>query len=142
VAVDGETIAVKVTLRPFLDGLALEMTVVVVVALFTVCESAGDALAEWFESPPYCAVMEWEPTASVDADNTATPLALRAEVPSVDAPSMNVTVPLAPDNGLTVAVNATTWPNAEGLSDDVNAVVVFTVPGTTVCVTVADVLPV
>ena len=55
---------------------------------------------------------------------------------------MNVTVSVAPQDGLTVAVNVTCCPYADGFRDEVNAVVVFTVPTFTVCVTVADVLPV
>jgi hypothetical protein len=74
-------------------------------------------------------------------ENVATPLALRADVPSTEAPSMNVTLPVAPEGGLTVAVNMTCCPYVDGFSDDPNTVVVFTVPAETVCVTEADVLP-
>ena len=44
VAVDGETVAVKVTGCPVFAGLSLDANVIVVAALFTVCESAGDVL--------------------------------------------------------------------------------------------------
>jgi len=81
------------------------------------------------------------PTARLAVDSVATPLALSAEVPSVEAPSMKVTVPVAPEDELIVAVNITCCPYADGFSDDVNVAVVFTVPTFTVCVTDADVLP-
>jgi hypothetical protein len=51
VADEGETVAVKVTLWPDVEGLALEETAVVVAARFTVWEKAGETLAEWPESP-------------------------------------------------------------------------------------------
>jgi len=82
------------------------------------------------------------PTPRVDVENVATPLAFNADVPIGEAPSMKVTVPVAPDGGLTVAVNVTFWPKAAGFSDDVNVVVVLTGPADTVCVRVEDVLPV
>ena len=44
VAFAGITEAVKVTERPGLDGLRLDATVVVVFALFTVCETGPDKL--------------------------------------------------------------------------------------------------
>lgn len=81
------------------------------------------------------------PTPRLDVDKVATPLALSAEVPSVEAPSMNATVPLAPGDGLTVAENITCCPYVDGFNDDVNVVLVFTVPTFTVCVSEVDVLP-
>src|ERR1043165_8497373 len=96
----------------------------VVLAVFTVCEIGGDVLPVCAPSPLYCAVMEWVPGASVDVENVATPLPLSADEPSVIPPSRNVTVPVAPDSGLTVAENVTCCPNADGLSDDVTWVVV------------------
>jgi len=82
------------------------------------------------------------PATRLEVESVATPLALSAVVPRAEAPSMNVTVPVAPEDGLTVAVNVTCCPYADGFRNEVNAVVVFTVPTFTVCVTVADVLPV
>jgi len=142
VAADGDTVAVNVTVRPFLDGLGVDVTVVVVLALSTVCRSTEEVLPVWLASPLYWDVMEWVPTASVDNEKAATPLALSADVPIVEAPSMKVTVPVAPEDGLTVAMKVTTCPKADGLSDDVKAVVVLTVLATTVCVREADVLAV
>jgi len=56
------------------------------------------------------------------------------------APSKNCTVPVGPEDGLTVAVKVTCCPNTEGFSDDVNVVVVLA--RFTVCVTAEDGLPV
>jgi hypothetical protein len=58
VAVEGDTVAAKVTWDPLLDGLELDVNAVVVWALFTVCDSGKEALLEWLPSPLYCAVME------------------------------------------------------------------------------------
>ena len=73
--------------------------------------------------------------------NVATPEALRVPVPSVVAPSLNVTVPdgMPPIGGmaLTVAVKVTDWPNTDGLTDDTTAVVVLVF---TVCVRADEVL--
>jgi hypothetical protein len=52
VAAEGETVAVKVTLWPETEGLALEATAVAVAARFTVWDKDGDVLPEWPESPP------------------------------------------------------------------------------------------
>ena len=49
--------AVKVTLFPFIDGLADEISVVVVDALFTTWLKTADELAVKFASPAYVAVM-------------------------------------------------------------------------------------
>ncbi len=134
--------AVNVTGRPLLDGLSLDVNVVVVPALFTVCESAEDVLLVWVASPLYWAVMECDPTERVGVERVATPLASRTDVPSVEAPSMNVTVPVAPEDGFAVAANVTGCPYTEGLSEDVNMVVVMIVLADTVCVREGDVLPV
>jgi hypothetical protein len=50
-AVEGATVAVKVTDAPTVDGFAEEATVVVVFAWFTVCVSVDEALPLSFESP-------------------------------------------------------------------------------------------
>jgi hypothetical protein len=82
--------------------------------------------------------MKWVPTASTDVVSEALP-PLRATVPRELTPSKNCTVPVGPEDGLTVAVKVTGCPNSEGSSDDVNAVAVPTAP--TVCVSGEDVLP-
>jgi hypothetical protein len=72
--------------------------------------------------------MLWVATLSVDVLYAAVPPD-KALVPSVTAPSMNVTVPVAAD-GVTVAVNVTGLPYVDGLADDVTLVdddVLFTV---------------
>ena len=82
--------------------------------------------------------MECAPAVSAAAVSVAVP-PLNATEPKEVAPSKNSTVPVEPEDGLTVAVKVTCCPNTEGFSDDVNAVVVLA--GLTVCVTAEDVLP-
>ena len=79
--------------------------------------------------------MECEPNVRVEILKIALPLLIVA-VPRVAAPSLNVTVPVAPE-GVTVAVNVIAVPYAAGFTEDVNAT-----PDAcfTVCVSVADVL--
>ena len=72
------------------------------------------------ESPPYCAVIECGPPASVLVVRVAMPL-LMVPVPSDAAPSWRVTVPVAPD--VTVAVRVTFAPKVEGLSEDARVTV-------------------
>ncbi len=52
VAVDGVTVAVKVTGLPYVDGLADDMAPIVVDALSTVCERADEVDPVKFVSPP------------------------------------------------------------------------------------------
>ncbi len=67
-------------------------------------------------------------TDSAEVLNVATP-ALSVPVPSVIAPSLNVTVPVAVplpgDTAATVAVNVTDWPDTDGLIEDTRVVVVL-----------------
>ena len=70
--------------------------------------------------------MLWVATDSAGVVKVATPLPLSVPVPSVVAPSLNVTVPLGvPAPEVTVAVNVTLWPKTDGLAELVNAVVVL-----------------
>ena len=57
---------------------------------------------------------------SADVENVACP-ELRLPVPSVAAPSLNVTVPVATE-GVTVAVKVTDWLSVDGFSEEVNEV--------------------
>ena len=53
----------------------------------------------------------------------AIPLALRFEVPNVEVPSLNVTVPVGVQPlEVTVAVKVTDWLNTEGLAEELTAV--------------------
>jgi hypothetical protein len=87
-------------------------------------------------------VIEWLPTANVLLLNVARP-PLNVRVARVVVPSLKATdppgVPPPGATALTVAVNVTDWPKADGFTDDVTAVVVLA--WFTVCVTAADVLP-
>jgi len=80
-------------------------------------------------------LIDCEPLASVEVLYVALPLLIVA-VPSVVLPSVNVTVPVAVV-GVTVAVNVTEAPNADGFADEASVTVVFVL--FTVCVRVVDV---
>jgi hypothetical protein len=108
VAVVGESAAMNVTEIPYVDGFADEVSVTVVLTLFTVWVSAEDVLLLSFVSPPYAAVIEFDPTASVEVLYVAVPL-LIVPVPKVALPFLNVTVPVAVE-GESVAVNVTELP--------------------------------
>ena len=86
--------------------------------------------------------MECVPAPRPDVDRVATPFVPSADVPRMELPSLNVTLPVAPEDGLTVAENVISCPRVEGLSDDVNAVVVLITLADTTCVSEDDVLPV
>ena len=60
-------------------------------------------------SPPYAAVMLWVPAVRAPVEKFATPLPLRAELPSEVVPSKNVTMPVGTPAvpGATVAVKVT-----------------------------------
>jgi hypothetical protein len=87
------------------------------------------------------AVSEWFATVKAVTGNVADP-AESVTAPRTVVPSLKVTVPVTvPDpgaTGLTVAVNVTDWPNSEGFTDEVSAVVVDA--AFTVCVTAVEVL--
>src|SRR5947208_1019748 len=122
------TVAVKVTDCLNTDGLTEELADVVV-PYFTVCVSLEEVLPLKFASPPYDALIEWEPTASVLVTNVAWPEPFRAPVPRVLEPSLKVTVPVGvPAPGLfavTVAVKVTDCPDTDGLVEELTRVVVL-----------------
>jgi hypothetical protein len=91
-------------------------------------------------------VIECDPVLKADVANVALPLPLRAPVPNVVAPSMNVTVPVGtvvfPLGPATAAVNVTCCPAVDGFCDDVTVVVVAgSVDAFTTCVIAGDVDP-
>src|SRR5436309_10147064 len=137
------TVAVKVTDCPNTDGLAEELADVVV-PYFTVCVNLGDVLPLKLASPPYDALIEWEPTASVLVTNVAWPEPSRVPVPRVLEPSLKVTVPVGvPAAGLfavTVAVKVTGCPDTDGLIEELTDVAVLAF--FTVWVSALEVLPV
>jgi hypothetical protein len=111
-----------------LDGFGDETRAVVVLA-FTAWAIAGEVLALKLALPRYWAVMECDPTASGVVVVKVAVLPVRATVPSAVVPLKNRTepagVPLPGATGVTVAVNVTACPAAEGFGVDVTAVVVF-----------------
>src|ERR1700676_4285798 len=134
------TVAVKVTGFPCLEGFSEEVTVLDVAAFVTVSVSTAEVLPVKFASPPYTAVIECDPTVSVDVVNAAFP-ALSATVASVVAPSLKITVPVGVPEvaAFTVAVNVTAWPNVDGFSEDTTAVEVACL--FTICDNTGEVLP-
>jgi hypothetical protein len=123
----GVTVAVKVTDWPRVDGFADDATDAVVDDWLTTWLNAADVLPAKFVSPPKTAVIECVPPVSVDVEYMAWPLLFSDPLPSVELPSMNVTVPLGvpvPLFGVTVAVNVTDWPRAEGFNEDSSAALV------------------
>src|SRR6266516_3616707 len=134
------TVAVKVADCPITDGLAEELADVVV-PYFTVCVSLEEVLPLKFASPPYDALIEWEPTASVLVTNVAWPEPFRVPVPRVLEPSLKVTVPVGVPAPLvlafTVAVKVTGCPDTDGLIEETTPVVV---PGSVVVVVGAAVV--
>src|SRR5947208_2135752 len=135
------TVAVKVTDCPDSDGLAEELTSVVVLAFFTVWVSVLEVLPLKVAPPPYDAVIGCAPTASVLVTNVAWPEAFRVPVPRVVGPSLNVTVPVGVPAPLvfafTVAVKVTGCPDTDGLIEETTPVVV---PGSVVVVVGAAVV--
>lgn len=101
------TVAVNVTSCPTKEGLG-EETSMVVVANFATTDwlSAEEVLLRLLLSPAYCAVMERVPAVAKDVVKLPW-LPLRGAVPSVVAPFLKTTEPVAtPPNWLeTVAVN-------------------------------------
>jgi hypothetical protein len=131
-------VAVKLTLAPAFDGFAL-LASVTGPACCTCWLSAADWLAASFASPPYAATIECDPRASVAVLNTAVP-ALTAAVPSTEAPSEKVTVPVAaPPLVETLAVNITLAPNVLGFKLDASVVVLVAI--CTSWLSPAEVLP-
>src|ERR1700693_874840 len=135
------TVAVKVTGFPCLEGFSEEVTVLDVAAFVTVSVSTAEVLPVKFASPPYTAVIECDPTASVDVVNAALPL-LSVPVPSTVVPSLTVTDPVGVPvvNDFTVAVKVTGFPCLEGFSEEVTVLDVAAF--VTVSVSTAEVLPV
>ena len=100
---------------------------VLAVPRFTTWLTAELVLVTKLASPPYSAVMLFEPTASDAIDKVAVP-DVRVPVPSVVEPFLKVMVPDGvPEEPVTVAVKVTDCPKSKGLAEDVNAVVVVVI---------------
>src|SRR5437667_6080059 len=99
----GVTVAVKVTDWPNTEGLAEALTVVVVLALLTVCVRFGEVLVRKLPSPLYTAVIVWLPTERVAVTPLVALLPDRVTAAPKLTPSiLNWTVPLeAPAPGAT-----------------------------------------
>jgi len=126
------TVAVSATVPVADEGLSVLDTVVVVaarLAAFTDCESGALADGALAPLPAYEATIECAPAASDEIVHAAVrllplPLKLTAVHPPIDAPSeVNATPPVGA-LPLTVAVNVTLLPGAEGFCELPSVVVV------------------
>jgi hypothetical protein len=90
---------------------------------WTTCCTVFDVEPATAAFPPYTAVMAWLPSPRLDVVNEADPLA-SVTVASGLLPSLNVTEPVGvPALDVTVAVNVTGCPGADGLAELVRDVV-------------------
>ena len=124
----GVTEIVKITACPEVDGFTEELSVVVVVALFTTSLKLPELGAK-FASPAYLATIGSVP--GTDFENVMLALPpLSVPVPRMSAPQLNVTCsPLGggPIAELTVAVTVTGWFTTAGFTCDVTEVSVFAI---------------
>src|SRR2546425_769135 len=136
------TVELSVTVWPTVEGLGVEVRLVLEFPAFTVCVRTADVLAANVAFPLNAAVSEWLPTARVVTLSEALPLT-SVTVPSAVAPSLNVTVPVGtPAAGVTVvtvAANVTAWPALGGLWVEVK--VAAAAGAWTAWVTTGEVLP-
>jgi hypothetical protein len=96
-------------------------------AAFTTWVTTFDVDPLKFESPPYAAVIEFEPAGNPDVLYVATPEPFNVPLPNVMVPSKKLTKPVGmvvlPEGPVTVAVKVTDCPAAEGFEDETSAVV-------------------
>ena len=146
----GETIAVKVTCWPAIDGFDEDASEVVVACKFgasTVCVDSDPVLPLKSASPLYAAETECGPAVSVDVGNCAssTPPTTESATGVCAWPSMvNVTVPVGvPWNpaAVTTAVKVTGWPTFEGFDVHDTAVIVAGRDGVPTAFENAEVFP-
>src|SRR5207247_8856464 len=81
------TVAVRVTAWPTIDGLTSATTAVVVAAWPTTWFKVNEVLPTKTVSPPYEAVMEWEPTERLERVKVACPAEVRGALPRTTLPS-------------------------------------------------------
>src|SRR5712691_856865 len=115
------TVAVKVRLSPDTDGFSDDAMAVVVDALPTTWLKAAEVLVAKAVSPAYTAVTLCVATFRDDVVKVVWP-PVSVPVPRVDAPSLNVTIPVAA-LGDTAAVKVTDWPKTDGFGEDASVVV-------------------
>lgn len=129
------TTAVNVTGWLNTEGLADELTVVEVEALFTTCAAAFPLLFAHPVAPVKAAVIVWLATLNALVLNDAWPEPSTGmlDVRTV-LPSEKVTVPTGtPPPELVVEVKVTDWPKTEGFGEELAVVVVGVVPLWTTC---------
>jgi hypothetical protein len=122
VGVKPVTDALNVTLAPTTDGFAELDSVDVLVALLTTCDKLVLVEPLLVASPLYTALMLWLPTARLLVAQVAVrilpePVSAAVVQPAIEAaPSLKFTVPVGA-LPLTVAVNVTLVPAAEGVNE-------------------------
>lgn len=105
------TVAVNVMDSPKTEDKFDELTLVFVLACWTVCVITLEVLAPKLLSPPYAAVIGCAPAVSVEVMKVAMPLPFNVPAPMELLPSLNVTLPVGvPCVDVTVAVNVTLCP--------------------------------
>src|SRR2546428_433700 len=123
----GFTVALNVTACPKMEGLGVEVRLVVVLPGFTAWVAAGEVLALKVGLPLQAAVSECLLGATVGVTREGWPWR-SAAVPSTVAPSQKAAAPGEPrvpgPTGRTTAVNVTAWPITEGFGGAVRLVVV------------------
>src|ERR1035438_1672090 len=120
------TVAVNVSDWLYTEGLADELTTVVVAALFTVWAAAFPLLFPHPVPPVKVAVMVWLPTARAVVLNDARPDPFTGtfDAQTVE-PSVKVTVPTGtPPLEVVVEVKVTDWPKTEGFGEELAVVAV------------------
>jgi hypothetical protein len=139
-----ETLTAKVTDCPGWDGLAEEVSAMDALPCPTTWVSVVEVAVVKLLSPPYEAVILWEPCVSALVENVATPPESGVApnwVAGVVLPSAKVTVPVAvPVAGAvaeTTAIKVTDSPACDGLADEINTTAAL--PWLTTCAKAVEV---
>ena len=118
---EDETVALKATAWPYVEGFGEEISATALAAGFTTWLRIEEALPAKLAFPLYTAVMAFVPGVSVVVVILAEP-PVRVTVPSAAVPFLNVTVPAGvPEEEETVAVKVTACPYVEGFGEDISA---------------------
>jgi hypothetical protein len=128
--------AVTVTLEGVTPSVKLPVAAVMLI------ESALEVDVAKVASPPYCAVIECVPAASVEVANVAEPEPFSVPDPRLVAPSRNITVPVGtfvPLAGVTLAINETLAPVVPVAGPVSIVVVEMSAAAFTVCVSAGEV---
>jgi hypothetical protein len=127
-----DIVALRVSVCPTTGAGVLTLSTVLVVSRPTVMAEAVEVEVVSFESPEYTAMNEWLPGLAKAGSVRLAVVPVRATVPSVVAPSMNVTEPVGvPTPGATtetVALSVSDWPTSGAAVVTASAVFVVSTP--------------